>query len=135
MGKEFIYNIQYYFLKQQKEDIRDKKMKRKQKVVNKNEKLEEIYQTNQKKSASIEKKLEEGKIRRMQITEKHAQKLQNFAMKEKEKYDKFLENRHSLRQEREYRQKDLLETQVNLIGRSNLKESSITLNRINILYL
>jgi hypothetical protein len=124
----------YYHLKDVKEQLRVKKEKHHDKMVNKKEMMEAIQKENDEKSIKIMEKLSDLTKRRELLMEKQHEKLLQMSAKEREKYEKLLHSKHNINEDRDRKMHVLLETQHSLIGRSNLKDSSISLNRTNVQY-
>lgn len=122
----------YYFLKDHKNKLKDKHDKIVQKVVNKNEKMEEKERTNDLKNAEILEKLAEGDKRRLLLQQNKAEHLQAVLKADKERYDLLLANKETFRKIREENSNIILTNQTNLINRANLKETSLSLNKLNV---
>lgn len=108
-----------------------KKQKHKEKMVNKKELMDEIERDKKKKGQIIMKKLEQLESKRKETMEKHARELHKMIMKQEKNYQALLHNKKVLDDEKNEKNNYVLEYQLSLLGRANLKENSVTLNRLN----
>jgi hypothetical protein len=109
-----------------------KKQKSIQKVVHRNDNLDATMKKKKEKNQEIINKLEQAKIRRLELSERQSQKLHEMINKEKKKYHRVIENKQDLYKDKEESKHYLLENQLNILEKTNMKEESITLNRQNI---
>jgi hypothetical protein len=100
--------------------------------VNRNGNLDETMKKKKEKNQEIINKLEEAKIRRMELSERQSQKLHEMIDKEKKKYHRVIENKQDLYKNKEESKHYLLENHLNVLEKTNMKEESIILNRQNI---
>jgi hypothetical protein len=70
-------------------------------------------------------------MKRKEVMQKQAEKIHMMLEKEKNNYEKLLQNKSQLQNEKEELNHFVLENQVRLVGKANLKESSVNLNRLN----
>lgn len=77
------------------------------------------------------RKLENLQRRRQEVMNKQAHKLHDMVENEQKKYHKLLQNKSKLNHEKDQRRMHILELQQSLMGRADLKDTSVNLNRLN----
>lgn len=100
-------------------------------MVNKKENMDKVEQLKKEKSDEIMVKLEEFEKRKNDTVQKRSRKLHQMIVKQEKNYEKLLQNKNTLRKEKDNLNQFVLETQLSLLNRANLKENSVNLNRLN----
>lgn len=126
------YERWYYFLKKHKEDLKLKKDKTERKFIEKNEKLEEKEKFLQNKNEEIMQKLKSAEIKRKDLENKKAEHLLSLIEKDKERLNLLKQKKQNFKEIRLENSLILLDNQINLISKSNLKETSLNLNKLNV---
>lgn len=130
--KSFGKYITFYFQRKAIErSFRDKKQKRKNKLQEKTERIEELEKNNEKKRKGLVKKLNDMKARREKFEMEKEEKLSEEKKERDKKYSSCLIKKQELLMEQNQRRQDILDFQYDILKRALKKDNINELKRIN----